>query len=107
MPSKICSRIFNRSGPEQHRKFRSPHRYRHTHRLSLVAVSNYAGSKHGIETGMLADDGPFSNYTLATPKDWRSGFVVITFSNGILLQPELVTKWDENSVYWRGKIVEV
>jgi hypothetical protein len=79
----------------------------HTHRLSLCTVSNYAGSKHGIETGMLADDGPFSNYTLATPKDWRSGFVVVTFRDGVLLQPELVTKWDENSACWRGKIVEV
>jgi hypothetical protein len=79
----------------------------HTHRLSLCTVSNYAGSKHGIETGMLADDGPFSNYTLATPRDWRSGFVVVTFSDGVLLQPELVTKSGENSVCWRGKIIDV
>ena len=80
----------------------------HTHHLSVMPVSDYNGTRWGVQTGTLADlHGQQFAYTEDTPKDWNSGFVMLSFEEGKLLQPEMVRVWDEDRVEWRGKIHRV
>ena len=80
----------------------------HTHVLSVIPFNDYNGTRYGIQTGTLADpNGPQFRYTEDTPKDWNSGFVMMTFERGQLLQPEIIRVWDEDEVEFRGKIHSV
>lgn len=81
----------------------------HTHILKVHPHTDYLGTRYGVETGTLADpNGPqFVDYTEDAPKDWRSGFAVLTFYKGDLLLPELVQVRDEESVEFRGKVWRV
>jgi UDP-2,3-diacylglucosamine pyrophosphatase LpxH len=81
----------------------------HTHVLAVQPVSNYSGTFYGVQTGTLADpNGPqFADYTEDNPKDWRSGFAVLTFHKGRLLQPELVQVCGEAEYEFRGKVCRV
>lgn len=87
----------------------------HTHVLAVQPITNYGtGPKeyqqtfYGVQTGTLANPNSdqFVNYTEDNPKDWRSGFVVLTFQGGQLLMPEIVQVWDEEEgiVQFRGKL---
>ena len=52
----------------------------HTHRLGVTYVSDYQGTRHGVECGTLAD--PLSDqflYVEDNATDWQSGFVVQVF----------------------------
>lgn len=51
----------------------------------------------------------FEDYTEDNPKDWRSGFVVLTFQKGQLRWPEVVHVVDEENgiVEFRGEIFNV
>lgn len=79
----------------------------HTHRLSVVSVSNYGGTLWGGETGMLGHPlGPqFTDYTEDSPKDWMMGFIVATFRKGELLCPEKVHVRLDGKVEWRGELL--
>lgn len=80
----------------------------HTHHLSVMPVSDYNGTRWGVQTGTLADiHGQQFSYTEDTPKDWNSGFVMLSFEEGKLLQPEMIRVWDEDRVEFRGKIHSV
>ena len=80
----------------------------HTHALEVRAVSDYTGTKFGINTGMLADpQGEQFEYLEDVPRNWRAGFVVCTYSNGKLLWPEIVAVVDKTNVSWRGQLVTV
>ena len=60
------------------------------HKLSVTPWSDYRGRRYGIDTGTMAGPyGPQFNYTEAGPVNWASGFAVLTFHKGKLLQPEL------------------
>lgn len=80
----------------------------HTHVLAVQPHTDYNGTRFGVQTGMLAnpDGDQFSDYTEDNPKDWRSGFALLTFDRGHMLMPELVQVWDEKAgeVQFRGKI---
>jgi predicted phosphodiesterase len=80
----------------------------HTHVLAVQPITDYNGTRYGVQTGMLAnpDGDQFSDYTEDNPKDWRSGFAMLTFDRGQMLMPELIQVWDENAgeVQFRGKI---
>ena len=80
----------------------------HTHVLAVQPITDYNGTRYGVQTGMLAnpDGDQFSDYTEDNPKDWRSGFAMLTFDRGQMLMPELVQVWDEQKgeVQFRGKI---
>lgn len=80
----------------------------HTHVLAVQPITDYNGTRYGVQTGMLAnpDGDQFSDYTEDNPKDWRSGFAMLTFDRGQMLMPELVQVWDETAgeVQFRGKI---
>lgn len=80
----------------------------HTHVLAVQPITDYNGTRYGVQTGMLAnpDGDQFSEYTEDNPKDWRSGFALLTYHDGQLLMPELVQVYDERQglVQFRGKV---
>ena len=81
----------------------------HTHVLAVQPITNYNGTIWGVQTGTLAEPNnmQFADYTEDNPKDWRSGFAVLTFERGQLLMPELVQVFGENEVVFRGKIIKL
>jgi hypothetical protein len=81
----------------------------HLHSQRVTPLTDYNGHRWGVDCGTLADpNGPqFVDYTEANPKNWRSGFVVLTFENYELRQPELVLVLDNERVDFRGKATVV
>jgi len=82
----------------------------HLHSLKVTPFSDYhPHPRFGVDTGTLAEpNGPqFINYLEDSPTNWRSGFAILTFHNGRLMWPELVHKWDEDKVEFRGKVYDV
>jgi hypothetical protein len=81
----------------------------HLHSLKVTPFADYSGNRFGVDTGTLAEpNGPqFINYLEDGPTNWRSGFAILTFHNGRLLWPELVHKWEEGKIEFRGKIYDV
>lgn len=81
----------------------------HLHSLKVTPLSDYNGTRWGVDSGTLADPyGPqFVNYTEDNSLNWRSGFVVLTFKDGELLWPEVVHVRKEGQVEFRGTVIEV
>jgi DNA-binding CsgD family transcriptional regulator len=81
----------------------------HLHSLKVTPLTDYTGTRFGVDTGTLADpSGPqFVDYTEDAPLDWRSGFAVLTFWKGRLLWPELVHVLSPTQVEFRGQVLEV
>ena len=81
----------------------------HLHSLKVTPFSDYNGVRYGIDTGTLAEPyGPqFEDYTEHGPLNWRSGFAVLTFVNGKLILPELVTTHGPDSIEFRGRVIKV
>ena len=77
----------------------------HDHRLGLSRYTNERGILYGINPGVFADvNSPAFRYTQGRPKDWRSGFVVLTFRDGLLLPPEHC-EVVRGAAYFRGEPV--
>ena len=81
----------------------------HLHSLKVTPWTDYTGTRWGVDTGTLADThGPqFRDYLEDNPRNWRSGFVVLTFKDGKLLWPELVHVIEPGIVEFRGETIEV
>lgn len=81
----------------------------HLHSAKVTPLTDYGGTRYGVDTGCLANPShpAFIDYTEDSPKDWRSGFAVLTFHKGALLFPELATMFDDNHVQFRGTLVKV
>lgn len=81
----------------------------HLHNLGVTPFNDYNGLRWGVDTGMLADpDGmQFKSYTEDNPLNWRSGFIVLTFLEGILQWPEICYVVAEGLVGFRGKLIPV
>lgn len=81
----------------------------HLHSLKVTPFDDYNGIRFGVDTGCLADPNgkQFLNYTEDNPKNWRSGFVVLTFRDGRLMWPELVYVDSNGRVEFRGDFIEV
>lgn len=81
----------------------------HLHSMKVQPISDYNGTKYGVDTGTLADPyGPqFANYTELNPLNWRSGFVVVTFYKGQLLWPEFVHVLGPSKYEFRGKVYAI
>jgi hypothetical protein len=82
----------------------------HTHHLSAIQYNDYnTHGRWGVQTGCLADPRgeQFIHYTQDAPTDWTSGFALLTYEQGHLLQPELIRVFDENKglVDFRGKLI--
>ena len=78
----------------------------HLHSMKVQPLTDYNGTRWGVDGGCLAnpDHAAFVDYTEDAPKNWRSGFVVLTFREGRLLWPELVSVFDKNHVEFRGEV---
>jgi len=78
----------------------------HLHSLKVTPFTDYNGTRWGVDSGTLAEPyGPqFTDYTEESPVNWRSGFVVLTFDDGELLDPEIVRVWDDSRVCFRGEL---
>jgi hypothetical protein len=81
----------------------------HTHDPSIRPYTNAVGTVYGVNHGCIADvdQKNFVNYTEARPLNWRSAFAVLTYKDGRLLMPELVSKWDNEHVEFRGEVIRV
>lgn len=81
----------------------------HLHSLKINPYTDYNGTRYGVDTGTLADvDGDqFLNYTEDGPKNWRSGFAVLSFYKNKLLPPELVEVISDTEAVFRGKVYEL
>jgi len=77
----------------------------HLHCQSIQPLSDYNGTRWGVDAGCIADPyGPqFYNYTEMNPLNWRSGFCLLTFVKGRMLMPELVWISGPGRVQFRGK----
>ena len=77
----------------------------HLHRLQATIVSDYNGTRWGVDTGTLSDtEGDHMSYGEDNPKNHCSGFAVLTVVNGRLIQPEFCAVLD-GIPYFRGKHV--
>lgn len=81
----------------------------HLHSLKVTPFSDYNGTRWGVDTGTLADPyGPqFEDYCEQNPVSWRSGFVVLTFHKGRLLQPQTALVVGDGEIDYCGKLVKV
>ena len=81
----------------------------HTHVGAVNLLTDYNGTRYGVDTGTLADPvGPqFIDYLEDNPTNWRSGFAILTFWHGHLLQPELVQVFDKDHIEFRGNVINV
>lgn len=86
------------------------HAQQYRPRTTLSRVNGGTNTIYGVDVGTLAAvDGPQFDYRSGMPSDWRSGFSVITFKDGILMPPEFCTVIDEDKelVFFRGKAVDL
>ena len=81
----------------------------HLHSQKVTPYTDYNGTRYGIDTGCVADPDhkAFTDYTEDGPKNWVSGFAVLKFKDGRLMQPELCSVWDSKSVQFRGEVIRV
>lgn len=80
----------------------------HLHSLKVTPYADYNGNRYGVDTGTLAEIyGPQFDYGEGNPLNHRSGFAVLTFKDGKLLWPELVHKWSETQVEFRGQVINL
>jgi len=81
----------------------------HLHSQKVTPVTDYNGTRYGVDTGCVADPNhkAFVDYTEDGPKNWVSGFAVLKFKDGRLMQPELCSVWDEKHVQFRGEVIKV
>lgn len=81
----------------------------HLHSHKVTPFSDYNGHRWGVDTGTLAEPyGPqFEDYMEQSPVNWRSGFCVLTFEDGELLQPQLALVRGDGVIDYCGKLYHV
>ena len=81
----------------------------HLHSQNVRPISDYGRyDRYGVDAGMVADkEHRAFSYTQDSPLDWRSGFALLTYRDSRLMYPELVTKWDDKTVQFRGELIRV
>lgn len=74
----------------------------HLHRLQATIVSDYNGTRWGVDTGTLCEtDGDQMAYAEGNPANHCSGFAVLTIQDSRLIQPEFCAVLD-GVAYFRG-----
>jgi hypothetical protein len=82
----------------------------HLHAQDRKAHTTYFKTAYGVDAGTMADvNHPAFSYTMGRPKNWRSGFCVMTFDEqGRHLPPELVEIQrfnDGQRAVFRGEVI--
>ena len=81
----------------------------HLHSLKVSPWTDYTGTRFGVDTGTLAEPyGPqFADYTELNPVNWRSGFILLTFKDGKMLWPEVISTHSATEIDFRGEVIDV
>ena len=80
----------------------------HLHSAKVTPYTDYTGTRYGVDTGCIADPwGPQFEYMEDNPRNWRSGFCVLTFHKGKLLQPQLALVHDPDHIDFQGALIRV
>lgn len=81
----------------------------HLHAQNVRSVSDYRHfDLYGLDTGCVASKNHKAfTYTEDAPLDWREGFALLQYRDGRLMCPELVTRWDESRVQFRGELQRI
>jgi hypothetical protein len=81
----------------------------HLHSQNVRPFSDYRRhDRYGVDTGCVADkEHRAFTYTEDSALDWRSGLALLTYRDGILMPPELITKMDAKTVWFRGQLHKV
>jgi hypothetical protein len=82
----------------------------HDHRADVVAYDDRRGRRYGVRHGMGADssrDAPFVNYLEGKHTNWQAAIAVLTYKDGVLLQPELALRMGPDTFQFRGEIIKV
>lgn len=80
----------------------------HLHSQKVMPMTDYQGDRYGVDTGCCADPAHRQFlYAEDNPLDWRSGFALLTWRDGRLMQPELISVWDDDHVQFRGQLIKV
>ena len=81
----------------------------HLHSLKVTPFNDYnPGTRYGADTGTLEDPtGPQFEYGEDNPVNQRSGLIVVTFVDGMLLWPEIARVIDKNRFEFRGSVYKV
>jgi hypothetical protein len=81
----------------------------HLHKGIVYPFTDWNGTRYGVDCPTLAEpEGrQFVDYTEAGPKNWRSGFVVLTWIDGVMCQPELAFVHDVGVIEFRGQRFKV
>lgn len=81
----------------------------HLHSQNVRPLSDYnCFDRYGVDTGCIADkEHKAFTYTEDAALDWRSGFALLTYRDGILMPPELITKMGPKEVWFRGAVHKV
>ena len=75
----------------------------HLHRLQATILSDYRGTRWGVDCGTLADTaGDHMHYGEDSPMNHCSGFAVLTIVDGELIHPEFCSVHGDRA-YFRGK----
>lgn len=80
----------------------------HDHVADVKAYDDRRGRRYGVRHGMTADscrDPQFVNYLEGRTTSWQSAVAVLTYRDGVLLQPELALKFGDDSFEFRGEII--
>jgi hypothetical protein len=80
----------------------------HLHSAKVVGVTDYSGTRWGVDTGCLQD--PYADvfgYQEDNPRNHISGFCVLTWNDSRLLMPELVLVVEPGLVQFRGELIRV
>ncbi len=80
----------------------------HLHAQQIIPHTDYNGTIWGVDAGCIADTyGPQFAYLEDNARSWRSGFAIVSFKDGVLMPPELITVLEPGAVAFRGEIIEV
>ena len=82
----------------------------HDHVADSKAYDDRRGRRYGVRHGMTADscrDPQFVNYLEGRRVNWQAALAVLTYRNGVLLQPELALRFDDESFEFRGEVIKV
>jgi hypothetical protein len=82
----------------------------HDHTAEVRAYCDRRGMRWGVRHGMTADSArnpQFVNYLEGRLPSWQAALAVLTYRDGVLLQPELALRFDDESFQFRGEIIKV
>lgn len=80
----------------------------HTHQQECKPFTDYTGTRYGVQLGTMQEPNAAAfEYAEDSPKNWVSGFAVITIRDGVLLMPEFVRVHKPGVYEFQGDLREI